>query len=750
MFNFPDDAPSANPVFYRTYSRRSGDKKESWQDVVTRCVNGLAKIGKFTDKQTALVREQMEELHSLPSGRWLWTGGTPWLEDQKNFSGAYNCTSTDAVDLESFSLQMELLMMGSGTGAILEPSNIELLPVVCNHLDVEVLENIGEATEYDSNTRLHIIEEKCAILYVGDSREGWCNAFLDLLLLFTTKASGVRTLKIDLSNVRPSNTPIKGFGGVANPVKLAHFYRRAAGILQKATGRKLTSVECCLLLDESSLAVVAGNVRRSAGMRQFISSDKEASTAKDNLWQQGEDGKWRIDPERDALRMANHTRVFHRKPTYEEIEESVTKQFYSGEGAIQYAPESIARSNRDLLDDAIKKVTFIELYEDNQHMALQYLWKQDPKMDQKELYHRMGRYGLNPCGEILGKDFHCNLSEVHLNTIDPHDDAALERAFEAASLSAAALLHHKFAVDRYQYSREVDPIIGVSFTGLFDFFVKRFGAPWLEWWTQGRPFHPQYQQLEREYLTKWRLIVRRTVTDYCNEHGLRVPNRFTTVQPAGTKSLLTGASPGWHPPKAARFIRRITFGKNDPVAMACEAYGYKIIPSQSDRDETGALLEDPNDPRCNEWLVEIPSKTAWADIEGCDQIDISKFSVAAQWDFYMQVQNYYTTHNTSATLEFREHEIKELSGLMHNAIKYTDGYISAALLARFDANETFPRLPFEPITKEKFEELDYGVKTRRITSDFSLAMSIYSDNSEGQGPAACDSDKCLFSEKVPK
>ena len=27
---------------------------------------------------------------------------------------------------------------------------------------------------------------------------------------------------------------------------------------------------------------------------------------------------------------------------------------------------------------------------------------------------------------------------------------------------------------------------------------------------------------------------------------------------------LTGASPGWHPPKAQRFIRGITFRKNDP------------------------------------------------------------------------------------------------------------------------------------------------------------------------------------------
>ena len=56
-------------------------------------------------------------------------------------------------------------------------------------------------------------------------------------------------------------------------------------------------------------------VSNSAGMRQFNSDDTLGATAKDNLWQQDENGSWRIDPERDALRMSNHTRVFHKKPT---------------------------------------------------------------------------------------------------------------------------------------------------------------------------------------------------------------------------------------------------------------------------------------------------------------------------------------------------------------------------------------------------------------------------------------------------
>jgi ribonucleotide reductase class II len=217
------------------------------------------------------------------------------------------------------------------------------------------------------------------------------------------------------------------------------------------------------------------------------------------------------------------------------------------------------------------------------------------------------------------------------------------------------------------------------------------------------------------------------------------------VQPAGTKSLLTGASPGWHPPKAQRFIRRITFRKNDPVALACMDYGYTIVPSQSDKDEQGRLLDDPFDPRCTEWLVEIPTEVSWANIPGADQVEINNFSAMAQFDFYMQVQKHYTAHNTSATVEFRENEIEPLADAIHQAIEQGEGYISAALLARFDANATFPRLPFEPIDHTTYEQLQADVVFRRSTADFFEALQRY-DGGElmEAGPAGCDSDKCLM------
>ena len=117
----------------------------------------------------------------------------------------------------------------------------------------------------------------------------------------------------------------------------------------------------------------------------------------------------------------------------------------------------------------------------------------------------------------------------------------------------------------------------------------------------------------------------------------------------------------------------------------------------------------------------------------------------------MQVQKYYTEHNTSATIEFRENEIDDLAKAIHNAIEDDQGYISAALLARFDANATFPRLPFEPITKDEFIALQNRVDQRRVNDDFFNALNKYDIGELSEaGPAGCDSDKCLLPTSKPK
>ena len=86
--DFPATAPAANPVFYRTYSRRSSVGRESWTQVGARNLGGLEKLGSLTSEEMELMARMQAEKKALPSGRWLWIGGTPWIEQQENFSGA--------------------------------------------------------------------------------------------------------------------------------------------------------------------------------------------------------------------------------------------------------------------------------------------------------------------------------------------------------------------------------------------------------------------------------------------------------------------------------------------------------------------------------------------------------------------------------------------------------------------------------------------------------------------------------------
>lgn len=1117
MTEFNPLAPSAPAVFYRSYSRRKEDgTRESFEEAITRTISAIAEIGSFDETQKELALEMGLKQHCFPSGRALWVAGTDWAKKPDNFPGYYNCCSMHVDNPSIFGLLMELAMMGTGTGAVLESDVASNLPPVRRSLFVtDVIKNEGVKGGL-SDTFIQftgIVDENPTILVrVGDSREGWASAYQGLIeLAMGTPASDEdeattcidALITLDLSHVRQAGEPLKGFGGTANPVRLQESMERAATILSRAAGRKLTPIECCLLIDEAASAVVAGNIRRSAGMRQFSSEDIEAAMAKDGLYKQDADGNWSVDPDKEALRMANHTRCFHDKPSYEEIEHAVTKQFWSGEGAIMYVPESIARANADLLNTEKLKQQFLRTYikspEEARQMLVELSEKAGEPTDERIIQHRLDRYGLNPCfapgtivmtkggyfpieelvgktvevhdgnewraidnfrvtaydqdvytvmlhngvkikatkyhkfilengqrvelkdlkigdrlmpaqtapvegtidvkgaylkgfligdgssnkagapickiygpkevctqklyaaqeeiglverraqngitvgvetgltetgnlrnltalkenlynwssvykkqfpyetlnwtnqckaefiaglfdadgtaldslngfgyqitsisrdflegllvllgtigingkigpvrtgglkdfganrggiyetkdiyrlaisqansielakivsfqrlksfadrqtsykvknksnviasieyshkapevycctvpgshaftlgtlhlvaqcGEILMRDNLCNLSEIHLNTINPSDTELQHKAFYSGGLQVAALLQHKFVPERLAYSRENDPIVGVSFTGLFDFFVHAFGAPWLKWMMKGRPpgsDFKKYDAKEQKFLKSWRLSAEQGVKDYCQQHGIRLPNRFTTVQPAGSKSLLTGASSGWHPPKAQRFIRRITFGVNDPLVSALRDYGYPVIPAQSARDEAGNLLDDINDPRVREVLVEIPTEVSWANIPGCDEFDLSKLPVEAQWGLYIQVQNHYTTHNTSATLEFRENEIKQLSKLIHENIKADNGYISAALLARFDANETFPRLPFEPITKQIYERRMGAVIAARSILDpdttvLDLLKKYDNPGYELKGAAGCDSAKCL-------
>jgi ribonucleotide reductase class II len=112
----------------------------------------------------------------------------------------------------------------------------------------------------------------------------------------------------------------------------------------------------------------------------------------------------------------------------------------------------------------------------------------------------------------------------------------------------------------------------------------------------------------------------------------------------------------------------------------------------------------------------------------------------------MQVQRFYTQHNTSATIELREDEIEPLAVRIYESIQDDEGYVSIALLSRIDSHQSYPRLPFEPIDKDTYEDLMVGVKTRRLSGDFDELLAKYDRGigADGSSASGCDSDKCLL------
>jgi len=73
---FPETAPAANPVFFRTYSRRTQiGLRETWEQVCDRTIQSLVELGKLTSTEADIIERMQRGLKSLVSGRWLWVGG---------------------------------------------------------------------------------------------------------------------------------------------------------------------------------------------------------------------------------------------------------------------------------------------------------------------------------------------------------------------------------------------------------------------------------------------------------------------------------------------------------------------------------------------------------------------------------------------------------------------------------------------------------------------------------------------------
>lgn len=262
------------PTFKRTYSRpmKSG-KTEEWEDTVDRIIDAANKqlnCG-FEDWQLAELKDIHMQLKGTVAGRFLWQLGTKTV-DQLGLPSLQNCSFVVVDDpIRPFTWAFEMLMLGSGVGFNIQKEHVYQLPKVKRKVKV---------TRQDTNDSDFI---------VPDSREGWVD-----LLKKTLEASFVTGDGFTFAThlIRPSGTPIKGFGGTASGAEpLSRGIQQINEVLNNRSGKRLRPIDCLDIMNIIGSVVVAGNVRRSAQIAIGDYDDLEYLKAK--RWDLGDIPNWR-------------------------------------------------------------------------------------------------------------------------------------------------------------------------------------------------------------------------------------------------------------------------------------------------------------------------------------------------------------------------------------------------------------------------------------------------------------------------
>ena len=497
-------------TFIRTYSRvREDGTKERWIDVVERVINGMYSIQRdhctenrlpWSDEQALeSAKEAAERLYDLkwtPPGRGLWMMGSPMVMEQRNSAPLQNCAFISTDDWQEtpgewVAWLMEASMLGVGVG-------LNTAMAKCN---IEVHQPTGEAE--------HIV--------ISDDREGWVDSTARLVNSYLVPGS--QPVTFDYSLIRPAGAPIKTFGGTAaGPDPLIKLHTQLHTVLGAAVG---STVDTRLTADIANLvgvAVVAGNVRRSAEVLLGDSDDEVFQSLKDpNAFPERNS----FDPENPGWGwMSNNSMYVDVGFDYKKIEDKIA---LNGEPGLMWL--DVIRSNSRIGTS------------DNRDTLVA---------------------GGNPCMEqFLESREMCTLVETYLPR---HNSLAdFQRTLKYAYLYSKTITllptHWKSTNSVMMRNRR----IGTSVSGIAEFADKN-GLPTLrEWLGSGYDTIAGWDSM----YSRW-LCIRESV-------------RTTTVKPSGTVSLLAGVTPGVHwGPGGKYFLRTIRFSAMDPMVSLLEDAGYRI------------------------------------------------------------------------------------------------------------------------------------------------------------------------------
>ena len=232
--------------------------------------------------------------------------------------------------------------------------------------------------------------------------------------------------------------------------------------------------------------------------------------------------------------------------------------------------------------------------------------------------------------------------------------------------------------------------IGLSQSGVVQAFNKHGRRTMLQWSDEA---YEHVQNLDKVY-SNW-LCVPRSI-------------RMTSVKPSGTVSLLNGSTPGIHFPEDEYYIRRIRFSKDSALIEPLQEAGYNMEDCKYSPNTT--VVEFPvQEPHFTKGKRDV---TMWEQLQ-----------IAAAY------QHYWADNSVSVTVTFKPEE----SNHIKEALELFEDKLKAVSFLRYEETG-YVQAPYEPITKEKFEEMSEGI-TPITRVDISEA---------GSGTKFCTNDSCTI------
>ena len=491
------------PTDYQAFIHKSryakyykGLGRESWSDTVSRFMSNV--VGDLVDPATNSQLEQsILGLEVMPSMRSLMTAGP--AADRDN-TCMYNCSYLAVDDLRSFDEAMFILLCGTGVGFSVERQSINKLPDV---------------------PQLFISETN---IVVKDSKEGWAKALRQLIALLYS--GEIPTW--DVSKVRPAGAPLKTFGGRASgPAPLVDLFNFTINTFKKASGRKLSSIECHDIMCKIGEVVVVGGVRRSAMISLSNLSDDRMRTAKSGSW-------WENNPQRA---LANNSVSYTDKPDSLSFMREWMALVESGSG------------ERGIFNrEASKKQAALNGRRDADY-----------------------EFGTNPCSEIILRPMQfCNLTECVVRATDTLETLS-DKVRLATILGTIQSTYTKFPYLRKKWAdnTEEERLLGVSLTGIMD-----------------NPLMTTKNKGLEKTLVHLRSVAIATNTEWSKRLGIPAAAAISCVKPSGTVSQLVDSASGIHARHSPYYIRTVRGDNKDPLTQFMIDQGIPNEPDAFKPDQT--------------------------------------------------------------------------------------------------------------------------------------------------------------------